>query len=586
MNYLPSKLAKLRKHYNYSQSYLADVLNVDVITYMGYENGRQMIDYAKCRKLASLYHISVYDMFKNSDDVQLYDVYKANTDEINIEYFIPRKNIWQRIKDNPYTKFAVIGIIFLFVAIGLLVSGSKADPYVATATDKDRLAASQTSIVYIDDIGAVKGSGDNSNGQLSNLPSSKAIKVQEGSSFTIILYDDGTVASAGFSSSYADIIGNWINIQDIAAGDNHVVAMDNKGKIYCAGDNSFSQCNVSDFDKVKKVFAAPNGTIALGNDGTVFYTVKFTGTSAIRREKDIVDIDSNEDNLIFVREDGTCQYVASLDKQIYSEIDKWNNVVDVSCGEDFFVGLKADGTVYISIDNYEVREEVESWTNIIALASGDDYIVGFDGSRVYGAGSNKYNQYISDKVADKPMLPQVKNLKVDYDSDYIYVTFDEVKNCSEYKVTLDSGTNIVHKVKADEVVKFETDSLIDGYYYEVSVVALGGESYRDSEASKKSFIYTKEVEQSVTEEKVTIKSNLNGMTKKDIVSYFDEIGVNNFQIVDDENTPCSSSTEELVSIEGIRPGSTYARSILDRMEVKCTFCKLQDVQREADSDAE
>ena len=59
MNYLPSKLAKLRKHYNYSQSYLADVLNVDVITYMGYENGREMIDYAKCRKLASLYHISV-----------------------------------------------------------------------------------------------------------------------------------------------------------------------------------------------------------------------------------------------------------------------------------------------------------------------------------------------------------------------------------------------------------------------------------------------------------------------------------------------------------------------------------------------
>ena len=104
MNYLPSKLAKLRKHYNYSQSYLADVLNVDVITYMGYENGRQMIDYAKCRKLASLYHISVYDMFKNSDDVQLYDVYKANTDEINIEYFIPRKNIWQRIKDNPIYK--------------------------------------------------------------------------------------------------------------------------------------------------------------------------------------------------------------------------------------------------------------------------------------------------------------------------------------------------------------------------------------------------------------------------------------------------------------------------------------------------
>ena len=85
MNYLPSKLSKLRKHYNYSQSYLADVLKVDVITYMGYENGREMINYNQCKKLSSLYHISVYDMFLNSDEVELYDVYKANTDEINIE---------------------------------------------------------------------------------------------------------------------------------------------------------------------------------------------------------------------------------------------------------------------------------------------------------------------------------------------------------------------------------------------------------------------------------------------------------------------------------------------------------------------
>ena len=55
-----------------------------------------------------------------------------------------------------------------------------------------------------------------------------------------------------------------------------------------------------------------------------------------------------------------------------------------------------------------------------------------------------------------------------------------------------------------------------------------------------------------------------------------EIGVNNFQIVDDENTICQSQSEEMISIEGIRPGSTYARSILDKIEVKCTFCKLEN----------
>ena len=57
MNYLPLKLEKLRKHYNYSQSYLAGVLGVDVVDYMGYENGRKMINYEQAKKLAPKFNI-------------------------------------------------------------------------------------------------------------------------------------------------------------------------------------------------------------------------------------------------------------------------------------------------------------------------------------------------------------------------------------------------------------------------------------------------------------------------------------------------------------------------------------------------
>lgn len=576
MNYLPSKLSKLRKHYNYSQSYLADILKVDVITYMGYENGREMINYSQCKKLSSLYHISVYDMFLNSDDVELYDVHKANTDEINIEYFIPKKNIFQKIYELPYFKHIVgIFLLCLFILF-IVIKQAKPIPYTITTSDIDKLASSQTSIVYIDELGAVKGSGDNSNGQLSNLPSSKAIKVQEGFDFTVVLYNDGTISAIGLNQSDLKNIEKWTNIQDVAAGDNHVVAVDNKGKIYCTGDNSFGQCDVQNFDKVGKVFAAPNATIAIGVDGTIYYTGKFVGTSAIRKLNNIITIDSNETNLIFVKDDGTCQYVASYDKPIYTEIYKWKDVVDVTCGNDFFAALTKDGSVKIAIDNYEVKEEVESWANIIAISSGDDYIVGYDGKEIFGAGSNKYNQYISNNEPAKPSLPQVKNLKIDYDSEYIYVTFDEVKNCDSYKVSLDAGTNMVHKVKANEVVKFDTSSLVDGYFYEISVVALGDDKYKDSDVSSKGFIYTKVIAETTNDEKITIKSNLNGLSKKDIVNYLNEIGVNNFQIVDDENTICQSQSEEMISIEGIRPGSTYARSILDKIEVKCTFCKLEN----------
>lgn len=66
MNHLPNKLLKLRKHYNYSQSYLAEVLGIDTLEYMAIENGRGMIDYNQCKKLANLYHVNVLEIFINN----------------------------------------------------------------------------------------------------------------------------------------------------------------------------------------------------------------------------------------------------------------------------------------------------------------------------------------------------------------------------------------------------------------------------------------------------------------------------------------------------------------------------------------
>ncbi|MBQ1307481.1 MAG: helix-turn-helix transcriptional regulator, partial [Erysipelotrichaceae bacterium] len=77
MNHLPGKLMKLRKHYNYSQSYLAEVLDVDTLEYMNYENGSKMISYAEMKKLASLYHVDVIEIFRNDEDVTLYETDKA-----------------------------------------------------------------------------------------------------------------------------------------------------------------------------------------------------------------------------------------------------------------------------------------------------------------------------------------------------------------------------------------------------------------------------------------------------------------------------------------------------------------------------
>ena len=156
MNYLPSKLSKLRKHYNYSQSYLADVLGVDTLEYMNYENGSKMISYEQMKKLSSLYHIDMMEVFTNSDEVTLYDVNKANTDEINIDYFTREETFLDKVKDfYEQNKIAstIIAVLVVTIIIMSIVLKNTARPYTLVKDNINRLSVSETTVVYIDEIG-------------------------------------------------------------------------------------------------------------------------------------------------------------------------------------------------------------------------------------------------------------------------------------------------------------------------------------------------------------------------------------------------------------------------------------------------
>ena len=180
MNKLPEKLTKLRKHYNYSQSYLAEVLDVDTLEYMNYENGSAMISYDQMKKLASLYHIDLVDVFRNSTDVELYEVNKANTDEINIEYFTAKRTWFDKVKEfYEQNKIAstIIAILLVTILVLSIVLKNTVRPFSLTRENINRLSVSQTTVIYIDDYSGVNGSGSNANGELSNLTSSALLPV-------------------------------------------------------------------------------------------------------------------------------------------------------------------------------------------------------------------------------------------------------------------------------------------------------------------------------------------------------------------------------------------------------------------------
>ncbi|MBQ6478432.1 MAG: helix-turn-helix domain-containing protein [Erysipelotrichaceae bacterium] len=571
MNHLPGKLMKLRKHYNYSQSYLADVLGVDTLEYMNYENGSKMICYTEMKKLASLYHISMEEIFRNDEEVTLYEMDKANTDEINIEYFTAKKGILDTVKDfYKQNRVASTIIIFLLVTILLLsiVLKNTSRPYTLVRDNINRLSVSEYTVVYIDDYSAVNGSGSNTNGELSNLTSSGAIKVQEGEGFTIILNEDGTLSSAGLISKYAKELGEWRSIVDIAAGRAHVLGVDSNGRIHCTGDNSSGACDITDARNIKKVYAAANGSIAMDESGTLYYSGSFIGSGSLKNYRNIKDIASSSNILAILCEDGTVD-VFTKSGSNYLQAESWKEIVDVSCGDSFVAGLDRYGKVHIEIDNAQIVSEVELWSNIIAIDAGSDYLIGFDGVRIYGVGNSNYGQFTKEGL-DKQRLEMVSEVEYSIDEKNVSVQFKGVSNASGYLVSIDVGIGISRRLEQEEVVKFETDNMTDGKNYTISIVSIGEGDYTDSDPFKLTFTYVK------PEELISFAQGRN-MSEEVFRSYLLGLGISEDHIhasqgAEDDICAGDSATVSWSNLDG----KSFTKSELLNMEIEYTYCRIME----------
>lgn len=492
MNYLPGKLVKLRKHYNYSQSYVAEFLGMDTFDYMAYENGSKMIDYAKARKLAVLFHIPVIQIFMNNEDVDLHEVTNT-TDELNIKFFEKELSFKEKVKTYIVQHKIVTGIIFVLTAtiVVLLVAlMNMSKDYKPHIDSGNRLSCSNTTVLYIDEDGRVLGSGSNTNGELSNLRYTNAIKVCEGEGFSIILNEDGTIDHSGLTESMAKEVDSLKNIIDIAAGDSHILAADRNGKAYCIGNEK--ACSLVKSTNTKRVYATANGSILEDEYGYLTYSGSFIGSSSIKSYNNIVTLDSSDTVLAIVNNNNTIN-VYSNNGENYFIAESWKDIVDVACGNDFVAGLDKYGKVHIEITNDDIELEVSNWSNIIAISSGDDYLIGFDGNQIYGVGNNKYNQFVKE-VITKQTLEKVNNVSYSILEDEITIQFDGVKNASAYKISLNVLTGLSKRVESEQIVSFDTTNMTEGKTYTISIVSIGTGDYKDSDVYELSFVYRKPIE--------------------------------------------------------------------------------------------
>lgn len=565
MNYLPSKLNKLRKHYNYSQQYVADKLGIDVVEYMGYENGNDMLNYRHMKKLASLYHVSINDIFKNSDDIELPEI-KEDTNEINAKYFMPEKNIKNKVKGfiiNHKVATIIIGILLLAIIVLSINLSYVYKPYTIYRENINRLSVSETTVIYIQDSGAIGFSGSNTNGQLDNLAVTSAIKVCEGDGFSAVLNEDGSVVTSGMISKNAKEVESWRNIIDIAAGNNHLAGLDSNGRVYCVGDSE--ACDIAGTRGVTKIFATDNATIALNEIGTLSYSGSLIGSSYLGDFLNIKDIASSENILAILNSEDTLNVYSKSGSYLKSET--WTELVDVACGNDFVAALDKYGKVYIEIDNDEISEQVSEWSNIIAIAAGKDYLIGFDGKNIMGVGNNSYNQFVKEEK-QKSTLEKCSGIEYMLDQENIYIQFEGVNNSSGYLVSLNVGTGLSKRVDNAETVEFSTENMIEGKTYTISIISIGTGDYKDSDPSELSFIYNK------PEEVVNVEiEEYVGKSVEELQEYLEKIDVTYKGDVDEEAI-CDGNNEIIVKIDGLKNGP-YEESDLITKLVRFTYCKVE-----------
>ncbi len=206
---------------------------------------------------------------------------------------------------------------------------------------------------------------------------SDVVEITAGRCFTVAVKANGVLyVEARDSESFVkgNEIYSWTGIKALAAGENHLVALKSDGKVIAAGDNSFGQCNVSDFSSVRAIAASKTHTVALKENGTVRAVGnESSGCCETIYWEDISQVSAGDGFTVGLRGDGTAVCTKSGSRPRY-DLSEFRDIVAVSAGNSHVVMLRKDGKVVAVGENKEACA-VSKWENIIAVSAGDSFTV-------------------------------------------------------------------------------------------------------------------------------------------------------------------------------------------------------------------
>lgn len=213
---------------------------------------------------------------------------------------------------------------------------------------------------------------------------------------TVVLREDGTVFAAGDNSYGQTNVEDWQNIVAIAAGAYHTVGLTSDGRVLAVGDNTYGQTDTSMFSNVKKIAAGAWDTVMLLANGQVMnigyhpyeFTMALIGAEEIAAGSYGLLVRANGTNHashVSLKLDDSCVsfsvsrgYAVGIDEQgnTHATLDwipSWKNIASVSAGENGVIALTEDGQVKSCLFGKHNGREFSFDQPVLAIAAGSNH---------------------------------------------------------------------------------------------------------------------------------------------------------------------------------------------------------------------
>lgn len=207
------------------------------------------------------------------------------------------------------------------------------------------------------------------------------IAVSAGEQFIVGLREDGTLTAQGIDGYGETNIDEWKDIVDVDTGWQHTVGLDQYGRVHAVGihseelmreiaENQDSWSNIVDISTGGSTAAGSMGNghiVGLKDDGTVVAVGDNTyGQCNVSDWSDVVAIDAGDYHTVGLRSNGTVLTTQTGDmfRESSDQISQWNDMVAVAAGYGFTLGLREDGTVKAAGLNKNGQCNVADWGEI------------------------------------------------------------------------------------------------------------------------------------------------------------------------------------------------------------------------------